>query len=71
MWPFLAIFPESCLWDVSTRHVPDAFRFQNQMVSAAGLPQPTSAVTWEKDGSCNNWSLKSNGDYRSDDVSDC
>lgn len=39
----------------------------NQMVSAAGLPQPTSAVTWEKDGSCNNWSLKSNGDYRSDD----
>jgi hypothetical protein len=37
--------------------------FQNHLASAS-----ITAVGWNKDGTVN-WGLKSNGDYRSDDVS--
>jgi hypothetical protein len=39
-------------------------RFQNHLMASTAI----TAVGWNKDGTVN-WSLKSNGEYRSDDVS--
>jgi hypothetical protein len=38
--------------------------FQNHLVASTAI----TAVGWNKDGTVN-WGLKSNGEYRSDDVS--